>query len=248
MKKDELNNIAPDLETVLKRIEERRSKESQQKSIETARCGGCEKFFKYEKDINAHRAPEFCSTDCQDKQIKAESERRILERINACLPTRYHAIETERQDLLKSYMNSSLFVHGSVGTGKTVFMATLAKERIKGGGTVTWLSFPAFIMRIQNLYRNEGGESPYEYAESVAKDYNLLCIDDLGAEKLTEFVRQIMYYILNEREQYCLDTIITSNYSLAEIDEQIDSRVSSRIAGMCKVLKMDGRDRRIIKT
>ena len=79
----------------------------------------------------------------------------------------------------------------------------------------------------------------------MAKFEGWLAIDDIGAEKLTEFVRQITYYILNEREQRELPTLITSNFSLMEIDEMIDSRISSRIAGMCEVIKLSGKDRRL---
>ena len=62
---------------------------------------------------------------------------------------------------------------------------------------------------------------------------------------MTDFVKQIIYFIINEREQRCLTTIITSNFSLAQLDEHIDSRISSRIAGMCKVIQLSGRDRRL---
>ena len=72
-----------------------------------------------------------------------------------------------------------------------------------------------------------------------------LFLDDLGAEKLTDFVRQITYYILNEREQHQLLTVITSNFSIKDLDKQIDSRISSRIAGMCEILKFTGKDQRL---
>ena len=78
-------------------------------------------------------------------------------------------------------------------------------------------------------------------------DDKILFLDDLGAEKLTDFVRQITYFILNEREQNELTTVITSNFSLKQLDEQIDQRISSRIAGMCEILKFTGDDRRIKK-
>ena len=72
-----------------------------------------------------------------------------------------------------------------------------------------------------------------------------MIIDDIGAEKLTEFVRQTFYYIINEREQWLKKTIITSNYSLDELDEYIDGRISSRIAGMCEIVELGGKDRRV---
>jgi len=140
----------------------------------------------------------------------------------------------------------SLFLTGSVGRGKTVFIASVVKAYLKAGIPIKWISFPKFIMELQNMFRSSD-DSPYDEAKKVAKYESMLFIDDLGAEKLTEFVSQIMYYIINEREQNMLPTIITSNYSLSEINQQIDARVSSRIAGMCEVLEFKGTDKRIAK-
>jgi DNA replication protein DnaC len=50
--------------------------------------------------------------------------------------------------------------------------------------------------------------------------------------------------IINYREQNKLQTIITSNFTLDEIDMYIDRRISSRIAGMCEVVRMSG-DKRL---
>jgi len=44
-----------------------------------------------------------------------------------------------------------------------------------------------------------------------------------------------------------LHTLVTSNFSLQQIDDQIDTRVSSRIGGMCKIVKLTGKDRRLEK-
>jgi len=50
--------------------------------------------------------------------------------------------------------------------------------------------------------------------------------------------------IINYREQNKLQTIITSNFTLDEIDKYIDRRISSRIAGMCEIIRMSG-DKRL---
>ena len=72
-------------------------------------------------------------------------------------------------------------------------------------------------------------------------------IDDLGAEKTTDFVRQTLYYIVNEREQNELPIIVTSNYTLKDLAAKFDERISSRLAGMCKQVKLTGTDRRVKK-
>jgi DNA replication protein DnaC len=80
--------------------------------------------------------------------------------------------------------------------------------------------------------------------DEIKKYKQLIVLDDFGAEKMTDFVRQVSYLIINYREQNKLQTIITSNFTLDEIDMYIDRRISSRIAGMCEVVRMSG-DKRL---
>jgi DNA replication protein DnaC len=96
------------------------------------------------------------------------------------------------------------------------------------------------------MFRKDN-ESPYDYASEIARFRGILMIDDLGAEKLSDFVRQVTYYIINEREQRMLKTIITTNFTLEQICDQIDPRISSRLVGMCEVVKLSGKDKRLSK-
>jgi len=137
----------------------------------------------------------------------------------------------------------SLFVWGNSGTGKTTFVCSLAKAYIKAELKVKILSYPKFIMELQGGFKDDS--DPYSVAKRVAEYKGILIIDDIGAEKLTSFVQQISYYLINEREQYLLKTIITSNFSLQQISEQIDVRIASRITGMSDVLNFTGSDLRI---
>ena len=90
-------------------------------------------------------------------------------------------------------------------------------------------------------------ESAYDFLDKNAHYPGYLIIDDIGAEKLTDFVRQTTYYLINEREMNELPLIITSNYGLEQLAEQIDDRIASRIAGMCEIVKFKGEDKRIKK-
>jgi DNA replication protein DnaC len=191
----------------------------------------------------------FCSPDCKTKfNSKQKEQKKVFFadiEIKTQIPLKYHNIETDKTEILNMSINKNLFITGSVGTGKTVFAASIAKYYIKNGENVLWISYPNFIMQVQNKYsKNDQSETAYDIAEKTAFYAGYLVIDDLGAEKLTDFVKQITYYILNTREQHCLRTIITSNFSLSDINDQIDERISSRILGMCDVLKFTGQDKR----
>jgi DNA replication protein DnaC len=198
---------------------------------------------------------EICDS-CQEKKDKESRQRRIREKIESEIPKKYQEIESDHNEIFNDLQEISIFLTGGSGTGKTVFACSLAKKYLRKGYNIKFISFPSFIMELQSSFKKdrpkdmiygESSQNSFEIAEDVAKFSGILVIDDLGAEKLTEFVRQIIYFIINEREQQCLTTIITSNFSLSELDEHIDSRISSRISGMCKVIKLTGKDRRLDK-
>ena len=241
-------------ENIKKTIQEIGEKNSQalEKRYNFHWCKECNKKIKYEilQNETWGKPPDFCGDECKEKDRKKKLEAFITRNIRR-IPKKYIDIETNKKQLLESSTKKSLFITGMVGTGKTVFMASLAKYYIKQGMTISWISYTAFIMELQNAYRNTKFNSfgdkvnPFDIADEAAKFEGYLFVDDLGAEKPTDFVKQITYYILNEREQRMLPTIITSNFTLEEIDEFIDRRISSRICGMCEVLKFKGEDRRI---
>ncbi len=209
------------------------------KNVFGVNCKVCGEFFEYDKSEYFYHPPEICSENCEKKRKELEIE----EKITKTIPKKYLSLNFN----IKGLENENIFISGKIGTGKTTIAASLAKYYIREGKGVEWISYPEFIMKIQSSYYKQKDETPFDIAEKIAKYPDVLIIDDIGAEKLTDFVRQITYFIINHREQYMLRTIITSNYNLNMIDNLIDKRISSRIAGMCKCLFLKGEDRRIKK-
>lgn len=245
--------------TLQKYIEERNEREKETKiQIKEAqevnikfKCSVCgEKWVKKGKDLTEYPESHGEALRILDKakDINKALCRKcyVSKKIIGFIPPKFHnlVVIPEKEKTLLDSWNKNLFITGSVGTGKTVFACAIGRKRLENNEEFKFLSYPSFIMKLQSMFSKDG-ESAYDKAEEIAKYKGLLIIDDLGAEKLTDFVRQITYYILNEREQYQRDIVITSNFSLGEIDAQIDKRISSRIVGMCEVLKFTGKDRRI---
>lgn len=192
----------------------------------------------YERDEKST----ICSEMCYKKAKEIQGNKYYTEQIKE-IPIKYRDMDCDKKILLDNY-GQNLFITGKVGTGKTVLAVSIAKECIKNKVKYKWLGYSAFIMELQNMYKKDN-ESPFETAEKTANFSGVLIIDDLGAEKLSEWVRQITYFIINEREQRLLPIVITSNFTLEEIANQIDIRISSRIAGVCKLVKLSGGDRRL---
>jgi len=89
----------------------------------------------------------------------------------------------------------------------------------------------------------------YTWAESHPIDMLIrhdapVLLDDLGAEKTTDFVLQELYRLISQRELWGKAALITTNLSLAQLAQKLDDRIASRLAGGI-VLEFSGADRRI---
>jgi DNA replication protein DnaC len=72
-------------------------------------------------------------------------------------------------------------------------------------------------------------------------------LDDFAAARLTEHSLSMLTQLIDDvYRNKTSAVIINSNYSLEEISMKIDDRTASRIAGMCEVFKLEGKDRRLI--
>lgn len=167
------------------------------------------------------------------------------------IPSKYKNItqedldSKEKQEVYKQALEGrSFFFTGGAGTGKTYLACFIGKVLLLKGKNVQYLSFPKFVIRLQSSFRDDE-ESAYNLLNRYVNESEVLIIDDLGAEGLTPLVQRAIYFIINEREQWDKQIILTSNFSLTEIDEQIDPRISSRIKGICEIIKFAGKDRRL---
>ena len=81
----------------------------------------------------------------------------------------------------------------------------------------------------------------------------LLVLDDLGKGSKTDWAVERIYMLLDYRYNHKLPTIITSNYDIGEVaallstDEQSQEAIASRIGGMCRGVRMSGKDRRLAR-
>lgn len=182
---------------------------------------------------------EFCETEYEEK-IRLEDQKKLLDTRLYTVPDKFLNIKTDRLDLLEEHIDDSLYITGGVGVGKSVFAANLAEAlAIKHKTTITWINYTSFLFDIKQLFKL-ASEDPYDRVKKIAKS-NILFIDDFGTEKITDFIQEITYYLINEREINNLRTIITSNIDI----ENIEARIASRIAGICELIELSGEDRRI---
>jgi len=141
-----------------------------------------------------------------------------------------------------------LFLTGATGTKKTASLCLLARDWLRevgARGRLSWrfVSFPELCLRLQEAWGSGSEMTPSEIIQELST-VPFLILDEIGAEKTTEFVLQSAYTILNKREWAELPVYGTSNLSIEEIGAKMDPRIASRIRGMCEVLPVGGHDQR----
>ena len=106
-----------------------------------------------------------------------------------------------------------------------------------------YIYLPTFLDDLRNSYTNPSPEFDEEL--EMVKACKLLIMDDIGAERVTEWVRERIVSIINTRSSNGLCTIYTSNLSLKGLTEKLgDDRISSRIKGSVTEINLLGKDNR----
>ena len=137
-----------------------------------------------------------------------------------------------------------IYIHGEVGTGKTHIAYAITDWMI---GQDIWCKFVNTTELIFDIKKDFGREylDKRNWEEVLANFKGVLVLDDIGAERVTEYVAEVFYLIMNRRYNEMYPTIFTSNHSLGNLAEKVGDRTASRIIEMCDVVEIKGEDRRI---
>ena len=134
-----------------------------------------------------------------------------------------------------------LLLFGGVGTGKTYIAACIANALIDRGYDCLVTNFARLINTISGMYAGK-----QEYIDSL-NAFDLLIIDDLAAERDTEYMNEIVYNIIDSRYRAGLPLIITTNLTADELKNPADvkkQRIYSRLLEICIPIEVTGEDRR----
>ena len=136
--------------------------------------------------------------------------------------------------------NCGLLLYGDTGTGKTFYAGCIANALIDNGYSVLATS----ITRLINQIFNSSDKN------AILRDicsYDLLIIDDIGAERSTEYTAEQVYTIIDERYKSNKPVVITTNVNIKTIDSITDlqyKRTYDRLLEMCTPVCVKGQRRR----
>jgi DNA replication protein DnaC len=137
-----------------------------------------------------------------------------------------------------------LWLFGDTGTGKTTLAMLVSKAALEAGHSVAIYSLPKLLARIRQTYDAEPGGDSYSTFFDRLTAVDLLHIDDLGAEKRSDWVLEQLYSLVNERYEAQRSIMITTNLQHEELEDQIGPRTVSRLNQMCDEVPVFGSDRR----
>ena len=197
---------------------------------------------------------------------------------NAKIPSRYEHCELDNFDRIPSSDGSieraklaaekfvqeypmaqpfGLLFMGPQGIGKTHLAVGIIKQLIRLKSVpCLFCTFPELLKEIQNSYNPISQASELALLAPVLET-EVLVLDELGAQKPSDWVRDQVAYILNYRYNENKVTIVTTNFAdrderesartgivVDSLAQRITERIRSRLFEMCKTIRMDGIDYR----
>lgn len=145
-------------------------------------------------------------------------------------------------------VDRGLLLMGTVGVGKTHLAVSILKGLTERGFSCLFYEFGALLKSIQGSYNTVSQTSELKLLAPIF-DAEILVLDEIGASKPTDWVRDTMANIINTRYNDKKLTIFTTNYldeRHMERDETLEDRIGvrlrSRLFEMCKTVVMSGED------
>ncbi len=138
---------------------------------------------------------------------------------------------------------------GGTGLGKTFLSACIAKEVAKQGFSVVYVTASEALgaYERQRFGRDEDTVARAEEQIRRMEGCDLLIVDDLGTEMVTEFTRSALYTLINTRLIGRKKTVVSTNLSAAQMGKLYTPQIVSRLEGEFQVLSFAGTDIRLLK-
>jgi len=153
---------------------------------------------------------------------------------------------------------------GTAGTGKTFLSCAIAnaiidkypvdekraEDEAQGlhalayYSPITFFGTADLMQRIRSSFNGYGaGENGASLVEQC-KRAKFLILDDFGAEKISDWVREVVYDIVEHRWQNLMHTVLTTNEATVSLKEKYGERIADRVRNMCAAVPMTGKSQR----
>lgn len=138
--------------------------------------------------------------------------------------------------------DDNLLFYGNSGTGKTFLTHCIAKELLDKGYLVVYKTSDELIRNLKEIRFDNN-----QQLEDLLVNCDLLIIDDLGAEQVTDFSVTELFTLLNKKILKKKKMLISTNLSLSDLTKTYAERITSRLFGNFTLFKVYGEDIRVKK-
>ncbi len=201
-----------------------------------ARQCECQKRNSHEKLIEKAKIPErYLNCHFQNYQLSNLSQQKAFG-FASKLAMEFPAVDR------------GLLLMGTVGVGKTHLAVSIIKALTERGFSSLFYEFGSLLKEIQDSYNPKTQTSELKILANLFNS-DVLVLDEIGASKPTDWVRDTMSHIINTRYNDKKLTIFTTNYGderKADKEETLEDRIGvrmrSRLFEMCRTVKIEGQD------
>lgn len=132
--------------------------------------------------------------------------------------------------------------NNTVGTGKTHLASAIANYIMDNH--ILPVKFGT-IINLLDEYKSKFGSNDDDFISYLSK-IELLILDDLGKEKLTDWAKGVIYQIVNNRYEAYMPIVATTELPFDQLENFYGKAIPSRLFEMCISVNMQGKDYRLL--
>jgi len=224
------------------------------------KCNGTGWIIKIQNDVDV-AIPCECRNE-ENEIIKGEHanipKRFLASKLEyAFTPDKRNHSQIMAKKIVQKFVNDypaiekGLLLQGSVGLGKTSLLCGIGTELIKKNFSIYYIDWND-LTRIMGSGEDAGSRNYGKITQLMNKlaTIELLLFDELGASKISPWVYDNIYYLINRRYNNKLITIFATNFfdSVSDnrdsLTDRVGDRIRSRLYEMTDIIKLDGTDYR----
>lgn len=192
----------------------------------------CQQKERIEKRINKYRNMSITDrNNSQDTFERAKTGSKAEDEIYLKFKKYAESFHMAKQD------NIGLMLVGGAGTGKTYVANCISNKIMEKGYSVLSFNLSRYLMAIRENFPEE------EKLLNAAKTVDLLFIDDVGSEKLTDWGLEKVFNLIDMRYRASLPIMITTNLKLSDLKRHLNfnesDKIVDRMIEMTKVFQFD---------